>query len=646
MKTSARVLLSALALVLPASTASAQVVLTEIQPNPTGSDFAEWVEIQNIGPTMVDIGDWTLSELLAGNESTQWAFPTGTLLAPDQVIVVARQSFSFKSRSAVEWGGMPPDFELAFNADDPMVPNLTGGPNFNLDDNMDAVILRDGLGAYMDGVEYGADSTQVAGAPVLFWPTMSIQNEGAAIRRVDTAAGTSEDDWAVVATGDPTMGYQVGVGTPPMIISHGHEPLAFVFGQDSTLTATVVDSDGVADVTFHVAIASSVDGPADTPYVEVQGTVSDLFWFARARTENFDASLSFTDPTTFTERYIRWYVEATDGRGAVALLPEDATPDANNTSFFWENVLPSAGVATIAEARQQDGQRMLMYEGHTVRVEGVATTNDTAFSQVEFNAFLSDPANLDAVLVQDNILNAVRVDMGDVIRVTGKIGQFNGQRFVGEDTGMGQARFRGFELVIDKLGTDTPPEQTVTIATLMANGEAYEGQLVVIPNVDMAMGPNGEPIPTTFMSNMTAWISDGTRLEVRVASATGLEGTPVPTDTFSMRGIFTETFSGYRVQPRGAMDILPAMEDVDAGVVDSGVVDSGVVDPDRDAGMTTNPDRDAGTTDPVRDGGFAKGGDDEDNKGGCGCHIAEGRGSAALGVLAMLGLVVMRRRRR
>jgi MYXO-CTERM domain-containing protein len=282
-----------------------------------------------------------------------------------------------------------------------------------------------------------------------------------------------------------------------------------------------------------------------------------------------------------------------------------------------------------------------------VRVEGVVLTDGTAFSELNANFFIADPNTLDAIRVFDDVPNLTDVQPGDVVRVTGKIGVFRGVRQIGRDERRGQTEFRGFEITIEQLGTDTVPEQTASIATLLSQGEEYESQLVTVPNIQMVVGPMGEPIPATFAAESTVYIGDGNMtLPVRIFANTDLVGMAPRTDTFSMRGIFSQFApggtGGYQLQPRSIADVLDEMPTTDGGVVDSGTGDrDGGVDPNRDAGAGT--DRDAGTGVNPRDSGVTGGGGDADPD-SCGCRATHGPGASSLAYLVLLGLLLRRRR--
>ncbi len=645
----AAVLFSALVL---APEASARVVITEVQPNPNGADAAEWVEIQNIGTGAVDISGWVLYEFAGTNPGPRWAFPSSTTIQPGQVIVVTAQAASFAQRSAVEWGLYVPDFEMAlFSNDSTTVPNMDpvlGANSFTMDDPADAVILEDAMGNYVDGVEYGVDNAAVVGAPVRFWPAQTMFNEGIVVQRVADGAMSSATDFTVTAMSEPGIGYIPGVGTPPMVFSPRREPAEFVYGETVTLTATIADSDGVASGTFFVATATDRTGAADGDYVPLTTMRVGNLHLVTGTVNSLAGALTFPEPTSFHERYLRWWIEGRDQLGAVQVLPPDATREASNAHFFWENVLPTNTVFSIAEAREQDGSEVPLWLGHAVRVEGIATTTLDVFTQVSTEMYLADPNGVEAIRVIDNTLGSVAPQEGDRVRVTGRIGlDVNGMRHIGEDTRMGQTEFRGIDVRIEILGSGHPlPIQTVSIATLLADPEQYESQLVEIPNVEMADAPNGDPPPANWVSGQNAYVTDGTdRMIIRVYAATDLVGQPVPDMPFAIRGIFGEFRVGgppqYQVQPRATTDILPPGD----GTRDGGVGgrDGGA---GRDAGVTIP--RDGGDSTPVRDGGVGGGaGGRSEEDGGCGCAATERREAAGTAMaFTLLALFVLRRRRR
>ncbi len=55
-------------------------------PGQAGSDFDDWIELENTGTSQVDIGEWTLTDDAA--EPAQWTFPVGTMIPANSFLVV------------------------------------------------------------------------------------------------------------------------------------------------------------------------------------------------------------------------------------------------------------------------------------------------------------------------------------------------------------------------------------------------------------------------------------------------------------------------------------------------------------------------------------------------------------------------------
>src|SRR5690606_14856968 len=64
--------------------------ITEIQYNPTGEDWAEFLELRNVSGRDVDVTGWTISGIGADADDGLWRFPDGTVIADGEVFVVAR----------------------------------------------------------------------------------------------------------------------------------------------------------------------------------------------------------------------------------------------------------------------------------------------------------------------------------------------------------------------------------------------------------------------------------------------------------------------------------------------------------------------------------------------------------------------------
>jgi MYXO-CTERM domain-containing protein len=687
---------------LAASAAEAQVVISEVQPNPIGSDDAEWVELQNLGSAPVDLGGWRLNDF-GPNPPREYAFPAGTSLAADQVVVVAKDAAAYRTMAMMaNLAQLEPDFELLEAndpTDDPMVPNLTvalsGGGAWALANTGDGVRLADASRTPVSEAEYGSGRAEIAGNPVSPAP-----GEGASIVRV-AASGDSAAAFMVTAMPTPGIGFGQSPPAPPSISGVTRQPAIWSFGDTVGVSSTVADPDGVGSVEVYVATATSTTGPAAGAYVPLAASASGASYGIFGQVQGLSAALSFTEPTSFNQRYLRYFVFAVDNGGAATQQPSNATPDAASPGFFWENVLPAQAVFPIGAVRAQGASEVPTWQHHSVRIEGVATTRGEAFVAGATNFFVSDPTSLDAIRVFDDVLNPVAVNPGDRVRVTGKVGVFRGVRQVGRDERTGGAVADGAEITIEVLGTATVPLRVVTPTALVAAAEAHESQLVELENVRLVNDPaNNQPPPATFAANTSVYVSDGaTVLTVRIVGTTDLVGVATPAGAFTLRGIWTQFsnngLGGYQLQPRGAADMPTGGGPIDAGVLDAGALDAGAIDggsaidggrqadataPDAaesdaaaadagsapgdggdvlppDAGLSQDagpsadasvaPDASLADAGPRRDSGiFGR----EEKDEGCGCSSVPGRdgGDAPATGLALLalGALVGRRRRR
>lgn len=685
-----KILVSLLALGT-AATAQAQVLITEVQPNPPSQpDNEEWLEIHNTGAAAVSVEGWAIADYSGTTRGRLYTFPVGTTLLANEVVIVTKQAAAFATSFP---GGPVPDFELAIGNDDPTVTNLVAGTGNNLafGNSGDALVLLDASGTVVSAVHWGSNTAGLSGAA---GPNPAQSSSLGRVNNLGTAQNwRSDTDFIVLTTPTPGVGYTGPAPTPPVFSTPTRAPAGWVHGDNFTVSATITDSDGIGGAAVYFAAATSTFGAALSAYQQVTPTNSGAAYSATRPVANPATGVTVPAPTTFHERYIRYFFYALDNVATDAALPELADTPAGNAAFFWENVLPPTAVATISEARVQGTNERPRYEHHSVRIEGIVLTTGTAFISNRANFFIASPTGIDAIRVFDDELLPMNVQPGDRVRVTGKIGVFNGVRQVGRDerNAASAPRVSGSEIVVQVLGTAPVPMQTVTIQQLLAAGETYESSLVVINNVQIT----DAPAPTTWPSNANVMVSDGTGiLIVRTISGTSIVGQMTPMGTFTIRGILSQFAptgtGGYQLQPRGLEDVIVAPPPVDAGVSDMGVADMGMLPdsgadtgvpdtgaPDTgtetpDTGVET-PDTGVGTPDtgvvadtgvtgpdsgvnpadsgvrvdagPRPDSGVITGGRDEE--GGCGCNTAETSSKHAswLGVM-MLGMAFVIRRRR
>lgn len=122
--------------------ASADVVVNEILPNPTGSDGGqEFVELYNDGAAPVALDGWAI-QTATSSYSTKFTFPSGTTLAAGAYLVVGEADVAGADLRATSLGmgnaGGSGDAVRLIHADESVVDTVVYGP-----DNSDA-FLADG----------------------------------------------------------------------------------------------------------------------------------------------------------------------------------------------------------------------------------------------------------------------------------------------------------------------------------------------------------------------------------------------------------------------------------------------------------------------------------------------------------------------
>lgn len=566
--------------------AQAQVLITEVQPNPNGSDDAEWIEIHNTGTSPVVIDGWILNDFGPATPR-QYAFGTGTTLAAGQVIIVARQATAYIAMAVADSLAVgTPHYELASGADDAAVPNLavvvSGSGGLALGNSGDGVQLSNAIGTVMSTAEWGNGRAEVPGSP------SAAAGSGQSIGRIANT-GSSDLDFAVQVP-NPGTGFSGPVPTPPTISGALRSLPQFVHGSAFTLSADVVDADGVGGVEYYFATATSPTGNANGAYVASTAVAAGNNYSVSGNVSAPATGLTVPAPTAFNQQYIRYFVYALDNNADEGTAPASALTSADNPNYYWENVLPATGLTAMAIARAQDVSELPVWDGHSVRVEGIALTGAESFQTGRTNFYIADGTNgaIEAIRVFDDELISTAINPGDRVTVTGKIGAYRGVRQLGRDE-RGGVDVTGPEITVQVAGTAAVPMHTISIAGLLAAAEQYESSLVEISNVSFSGAA-----PGTWPSDANVDITDGTgTLTVRVIAATDLANASAPTGAFTLRGILSQFApggtGGYQLQPRSQADVLGGGPPVDGGVMDSGVaMDAGSMDavvPPADTGV-------------------------------------------------------------
>lgn len=322
-------------------------------------------------------------------------------------------------------------------------------------------------------------------------------------------------------------------------------------------------------------------------------------------------------------------MQAEDAANAVSTDPADAVETADNGAFHSKNVMP-AGPSSIADVRAQTPDLRPRWLGLSATVRGVAISRPGLLTPNRLDLAIVDASGAGIRIFNTNATE-VEVNPGDVVEAVGRISQFRGVTQLTVD-----------EPVVTKTGeTGTVATATVTIAEILADGEAFESKLVYIENVGFAEATTSWPGGMGTGGNVT--IKDDTgMMTVRITSSTDLFGAAAPQYGFHVRGIvgqFTadanSTTGGYQLAPRGSEDIFakPAPEVPDAG-------------PRPDSGSTT-ADSGTGRTDSGTGFADAGTGGNPSEDSGCGCTTTSTPVDAgvALGAIALFGLALVLRRR-
>jgi len=161
--------------------------ITEIMYNPVGGDAYEYIEIQNVGMTPIDIGGYSL-------EGVTYVFPQNTILAPGQILVLGSND------SPGNWSTRYPGV-TAFG-------RYTG----RLDNGGEKLGIRDAQGDLVYSVDYNDENG---------WPTLP-DGQGYSLQIVDVFADPDDPaNWRASDAPNGTPGAQAGSLPPagPVVIN-------------------------------------------------------------------------------------------------------------------------------------------------------------------------------------------------------------------------------------------------------------------------------------------------------------------------------------------------------------------------------------------------------------------------------------------
>lgn len=112
-------------------TPESDIIINEINYNNAGTD-TEWVELLNIGTSLMDISGWTMVDVTGPS----FVFPAATMMAPGAYLVVCADTHAVTARYGIT--------------------NVIGNFTFTLNNSgVDKVVLRAGDSSLKDSVSYG-----------------------------------------------------------------------------------------------------------------------------------------------------------------------------------------------------------------------------------------------------------------------------------------------------------------------------------------------------------------------------------------------------------------------------------------------------------------------------------------------------------
>jgi hypothetical protein len=164
-------------------------LISEVLYDPLGDEPAgEWIELYNPAASPFDLSRFKIGDAeFPGDREGMLRFPAGTVIAPQQVIVVANRAAQF-----IATHGFAPDFEMTDS--DPQVPDLLKYVSWStysveLTDNGDEIILLNAEDSLVDAISWGTST-------FAFNPAVPRVPEGHSLERRPADVDTnSAQDW-------------------------------------------------------------------------------------------------------------------------------------------------------------------------------------------------------------------------------------------------------------------------------------------------------------------------------------------------------------------------------------------------------------------------------------------------------------------
>ncbi|MBN1825564.1 MAG: lamin tail domain-containing protein [Candidatus Eisenbacteria bacterium] len=221
--------------------------------DPDSNEYGDWIELYNGGATDVDLAGWFLSD--NPSEPLRWTFPEGSIVEAGGFFLLWADGYDFVGLA------VHADFKLSKDGDE-------------------VILLSDRSGARIDSTAIEPQTVDVS--------TGRVTDGGAA--------------WTTFTLPTPDASNSgVGGNTPPAFLSASLAPDPPAAGEAPTVTAVIVDSDGVDTATVRVDVGA---GWTEIPLVRAAG-------------DTFTAAL----PARTGGTPVAWYLYAADPLGAASYDP-------------------------------------------------------------------------------------------------------------------------------------------------------------------------------------------------------------------------------------------------------------------------------------------------------------------------------------